>query len=131
MKTPARGAATTADDVARRLREYAKSAWPSCEEILVRGRGQYLYVLVRGKGVAEPEPLCRLRYVGPGNQWEFGYYLEASSRYERSMLPSGKAIGTVEECFDCAARSHAIDDDDWDPEEFQRFLKARTSGTTR
>ena len=132
MKPSDRGVATTADYVARRLREHAKDAWPGCEEIIVRSRGQYLYVLIRGKGVDETEPLCRLRYVGSDDQWEFSYYSNASAKYERSLLTSGKAFGTLEDCFDCAARSHAVDDDDdwWDPEEFQRLLKMQKSDAT-
>jgi hypothetical protein len=45
-----------------------------------------------------PVHLCRLRYFGD-DRWGFAFYTYSNERYELSMYPNGKFIGTPEEAF--------------------------------
>ena len=110
-------------DVAGRLQRHAQTAWPDCGEIVVRQRGQYVYVSVRADQDSV-DPLCRLRYTGSGDLWEFGYHSHASGKYEISMLPSGRPYGTPEECFDCAAQTHVQGGDEDD--DFEAWLRGHS-----
>jgi hypothetical protein len=45
-----------------------------------------------------PVHLCRLRYFG-NDRWGFAFYTYSNERYELSMYPNGKFIGTPEAAF--------------------------------
>lgn len=45
-----------------------------------------------------PVHLCRLRYFGD-DQWGFAFYTYSNEKYELSVYPDGKFIGTPEEAF--------------------------------
>jgi hypothetical protein len=45
-----------------------------------------------------PVHLCRLRYFGD-DRWGFAFYTYSNEKYELSVYPSGKFIGTPEEAF--------------------------------
>ena len=88
-----------------RLKAHAAKAWPSCAAVNVRIRGAFAYVDAQGAGDPEPEPLCRLRYMGEIDIWEFAYFTWAREAYELSCLDSGSPFGSPEDCFDAAAHS--------------------------
>jgi len=50
-----------------------------------------------------PVHLCRLRYFGD-DRWGFAFYTYSNEKYELSMYPNGKFIGTPEEAFITSAR---------------------------
>jgi hypothetical protein len=52
---------------------------------------------------ATPIQLCRLRYLGDPDAWEFAFYTASSNHYERSIYPSGEYLGTPEEAFRVSA----------------------------
>jgi len=87
----------------RRLRAHASDKWPSCKAITVRGRGAFAYVDAQGAEDEQAEPLCRLRYMGSIDNWEFAYFTWSRQTYEASVVDSGLPFGTPEECFDAAA----------------------------
>jgi hypothetical protein len=77
----------------------------------VRFAGPYLYIdytmiawdpFTPALGPQQPQKLCRLRYTGDPDYWEFAIYKYSDEAYdEEGEFPfSG---GTVEECFDAAA----------------------------
>ena len=57
-----------------RLRAHAAMHWPSCVGVNIRTRGAFVYVDAQGASDPEPEPLCRLRYMGEIETWEFAYF---------------------------------------------------------
>ena len=91
------------DAVLYRLEEHVKRSWPGCARVTVRKRGTFVYVDAQGKEDPEPAPLCRLRYLGSADSWEFAYFTWSREAYEPSFLDSGTPFGTPEECFDASA----------------------------
>ncbi len=71
-------------------------------------RGSDLQYVTRYKGVylyldrcdfAEPSPICRLRYTGKFEEWEFAIYKYSDGRYdpEEWLFPGSEHIdGTIE-----------------------------------
>jgi hypothetical protein len=104
-----------------KLRKHAEKRWPQCEDVTVKSRGGQLYVSAIADG--DTLPLCRLRFVGPGDVWEFGYYSAASRRYEANLLPTGSSRGNLLECFDCAAGTHLAGIGPRPVMDFATFLK--------
>ena len=47
-----------------------------------------------------PRHLCRIRYFGDENRWNFAFYTYAHEKYEPSFLLSGQDHGTPEEAFE-------------------------------
>ena len=88
-----------------RLRAHATKNWPSCVAVNLRTRLAFAYVDIQGASDSEPEPLCRLRYMGVIDTWEFAYFTWAREAYELSCVDSGSPFGSPEECFDAAAHS--------------------------
>lgn len=103
-----------------KCRENAKKWQGRYHEISVRFRGKFAYIdvlepisesarsYVRDEEKlkiteAIPTKLCRLRYSGDLNRWEFAFYKYSDDRYELCLLPSGSFFGKPEECFDTAA----------------------------
>lgn len=99
----------------KRLAEHVRNHWPDkVKSISVRVRGGFVYIDAELSGVAgSPEdeedgeqPLCRLRYLGDDDRWEFAFYSWSrglQGGYEPSYLNNGQPFGTPEQCFDCAA----------------------------
>ena len=74
--------------------DWPPAGWPeSREEYLERLRNT-------------PTHLFRLRYLGDDEQWEFACYSYAHERYEWSVLPTGRSVGTPEEAFHTMAELH-------------------------
>lgn len=91
--------------LSQRLTAHAKAKWPGCRAVEVRSRGAYAYVDAQGKDDAQLEPLCRLRYLGSPDSWEFAFFTWSREAYEPSVLDTGLPFGTPEDCFDAAAFS--------------------------
>lgn len=91
--------------VENRLKVHAAEHWPKCPRVVVRSRGGFVYVDAQGPQDQVPEPLCRLRFMGDVDIWEFAYFTWSREAYEPSVLDSGLPFGTPEECFDAAAFS--------------------------
>jgi len=106
--------------VTERLQRHVSEHWRDrCRELSLRLRGPFDYLdafSAREKprpafrtpeeweGVLKiPTHLCRPRYTGTADLWEFAFYAYSSESYKPSFLPSGRFEGTPEECFDCAA----------------------------
>ena len=89
--------------VRERLEAHVKENWPRCKAIEVRKRGAFVYVAAQGGEDPEPAPLCRLRYLGSADSWQFAYFTWSREAYEPSFLDSGEPFGTPEECFDASA----------------------------
>jgi hypothetical protein len=88
-----------------RLRAHAAKKWPSCVVVNIRTRGAFAYVDAQLASEPEPEPLCRLRFMGRIDIWEFAYFTWAREAYEPSYLDNGSPFGSPEDCFDSAAHS--------------------------
>ena len=110
--------------VRERLERHASDKWDEhCRAIDVRFRGSFAYVdALQRNGWhlpgtpqetqdlidATPTRLCRLRYLGSPDRWEFAFYKYSHEIYEPSFLPSGAFEGTPEEAFDCAAGVYLV-----------------------
>lgn len=101
-----------------RIEKHAQIKWSrTCSGVIIRFRGKFAYVdaieaVSRTKSYKQnrsetiPTHLCRMRYLGDINKWEFAFYKYSDECYELCYLDSGKFEGTPEECFDCAARAY-------------------------
>src|SRR4051794_20908113 len=79
--------------------KHARSQLPRLD---VRWRGDYAYIdAVTSDG--EVWQLCRLRWNGHHDHWEFALYLASRDGYELNILPTGWPTGTPEDAIDCAA----------------------------
>lgn len=94
----------------RRLREHCQTQWPErVKSLSIRVRGAFFYVdadLVGDEESEGEEPVCRLRYLGSDDEWEFAFFSWSRGirgGYEPSCLNNGQPFGSPEECFDCAA----------------------------
>ncbi len=88
-----------------RLKAHATKNWPSCVAVDLKTRGTFAYIAAQGASDASPAPLCRLRYMGDIDTWEFAYFTWAREAYQLSCLDSGSSFGSPEDCFDAAAHS--------------------------
>lgn len=99
--------------VEKRIREHVQKNWSGrVDSISIRARASFVYVDVRFTSDADlededgPQPLCRLRYLGSVDKWEFAFFSWSrgmNGGYELSYLSNGQPVGAPEECFDCAA----------------------------
>ena len=75
-------------------RDWPPPDWPeSREEHLERLRNM-------------PVHLLRLRYFGNEEGWGFAFYTYSNERYELSIFPSGKFLGTPEAGFEVSAGAY-------------------------
>lgn len=98
--------------LARRLDIRRQERWPELLDLNIRYRGSFAYI----HGVTvddEALPLCRLRYLGPTNEWGFAVYLASKDGYEDSILPRGTFTGAAEEALDCACGLYLNDISAW------------------
>jgi hypothetical protein len=81
----------------RRVAAHHKQAWPQSADLAVRWRGSHAYIdaVTRDGEIAQ---LCRLRWTGHHDHWEFAIYLPSRDGYELNILPTG----TPEDAIDCA-----------------------------
>jgi hypothetical protein len=62
-----------------------------------RVRGSYLYLDKQGHG--DPEPICRLKYTGSEEKWEFAIFKYSSMTYDTNewVFPGSEFVdGTIE-----------------------------------
>lgn len=85
----------------RRVAAHHAQHWPQLSSLDVHWRGSYAYI-----DAATPDghvqQLCRLKWNGHHDHWEFAIYLASRDGYEPNVLPSGWPTGTPEEAIDCA-----------------------------
>lgn len=48
-------------------------------------------------------PMCRLRYIGKSDHWEFDFFACSSEKYEPCVFRDGRHTGPPEEAFHLAA----------------------------
>ena len=92
---------STRNSITLRLLDHAEAHWPQLTRVKVTYRGAFGYitgVLRDGQNIL----LCRLRYGGSAHSFGFAIYSAAHDRYQDSVLPSGRPVGTAEEALDCA-----------------------------
>lgn len=73
-----------------------------------RYKGNYLY-LDRGDGANELSPICRLKYTGDMNKWEFAIYKYSTGRYdpEEFFFQGGELVdGTIEGAMKAGLRAY-------------------------
>ena len=86
------------------LDHYASQAWPQLEEVTIRWRGSYGYLV--GHLPDDDLPLARLEYLGDPQRWGFALYQASTENYQETVLPSGQWTGTPNEVLDCACAVH-------------------------
>jgi len=131
---PARGGKAIPETVKwsteQRIQQYAREHFAGkYARLEIRFRGQFCYV----DAFTEPEPprpgwpppdwhetpeeyverlrntpthLCRLRYSGGPDRWEFAFYTYSNQKYETSIFATGEFIGTPEDAFELAANAY-------------------------
>jgi hypothetical protein len=91
----------------RRILDYAaKHCAGKFARVEVRFRGALCYIDVYtelqvpgGSAQDTPMHLCRIRYTGSEERWEFAWFSYAHEKYEPSFLITGRYQGTPEEAF--------------------------------
>jgi hypothetical protein len=91
---------------------HASQRWPQLEEVTVRWHGSFGYVTAHLPD-GDELPLCRLRYLGPADQWGFALYRASIDGYEDTLLPTGSPTGTPEQALDCALGLYLADPTAW------------------
>jgi hypothetical protein len=129
--TPGRGGKRIPETVqrrtAQRIQRYAAQHFAGhYTKLAIRFRGQFCYI----DAYTEPDPpgpnwppkdwpetraqylerlrhtpthLCRLRFFGDEERWDFAFYTYSHERYEVSVFPFGEFLGPPEEAFHVAA----------------------------
>jgi hypothetical protein len=92
------------DHIEGSLDHYASQAWPQLEEVTIRWRGSYGYLVAHLPD--DDLPLARLEYLGDPQQWGFALYQPSTENYQETVLPSGLRTGTPNEALDCACTVH-------------------------
>jgi len=98
--------ASVVHQTTERLREIARRVYPDvCRELVFRVRGRSLYIDVHRVGEEDgpPTKMCRIDWLGRGNEWAFGFFRYTQMRYERNVTVTGEWTGTAEECFAAAS----------------------------
>jgi hypothetical protein len=85
----------------RRVAAHHAQHWPQLSSLDVRWRGSYAYIDAATPD-GDVQQLCRLKWNGHHDHWEFAIYLASRDGYEPNILPSGWPTGTPEEAIDCA-----------------------------
>lgn len=97
----------------RRAQDHQAARWPQLREVRVRYRGSFAYVEATLPD-GDNQPLFRLTWTGHRDQrWGFAVWLASKDGYERSVLPSGDHMGTIEEAMDCACGLYLNDPTAW------------------
>ncbi len=101
-------------ELERRLEAHHKDRWPALKEARVRFHAPYAYVEATMPDDYD-QPLFRLRWTGhPQQKWAFAIWLASKDGYEKSVLPSGSLVGTVEEAMDSACGLYLGDISAWE-----------------
>ena len=97
----------------RRLEEHWHRRWPQLKDLRVRFHAPFAYVEATLPD-GDDQPLFRLKWTGHRDRlWAFAIWLASKDAYERSVLPSGAFVGTVEEAMDCACGLYLNDISAW------------------
>lgn len=104
------------DEAAADLDHHAEVHWSQLGGVEVRWHGGYGYVIgyldddeTDLDAPEETIALCRLGYLGSGQEWAFALYDPATDSYQDSVLPDGSPTGTLNDILDCACRIHLAD----------------------
>lgn len=105
-----------------RLEAHVRKNWGNrCRTIVVRFRDAFAYVdafpaerrylpgTTREEKAwidATPIHLCRLRYLGHPDLWEYAFYKYSDERYALSLVASGSFQATPEQAFDTSAGAY-------------------------
>lgn len=95
-----------------RLNAHARIRWPELARIEVCFRTQFAYVTGTLAG-GEQLPLCRLRYAGHADSWEFALYRTGNDDYQDNILPNGRFTGSPEEALDRSCGLYLNDPTGW------------------
>ncbi len=98
--------ALVVQQTSERLRDIAQRVYPDvCRELILRVRGRSLDIDVRRVGGEDDPPtkMCRLDWLGRGNEWGFAFTRYSQMRYERNVTVTGGWTETAEECFAAAS----------------------------
>jgi hypothetical protein len=82
---------------------HASQAWPALQEVTIRWRGSYGYLIAwAGEGDDNDEqiPLCRIEYLGDDEDWAFAIYDPATEIYTPALLRTGQPTGHPDDAFD-------------------------------
>ena len=86
----------------QRLQQRAREAWPQISDLQVRHHGVFTYVEATLQNDPDPQPLCRIRYIGSAHDWHFAIYRASHNDYEESLSPTGLPYGPCQDALDTA-----------------------------
>jgi hypothetical protein len=75
------------------LDHHASRRWPRLEEVTIRWHGSFGYLTGHLPG-DEDLPLCRIRYLGAAEDWQFALNHASTEDYQDTLLPSSQPTGT-------------------------------------
>lgn len=92
---------------------HASQRWPRLEEVTIRWRGSYGYLIGHlADDDDEGVPLARIEYLGDPDEWGFAIYQASSDGYRDSVLLNGQPTGSPNEALDCAGTLYLMETDD-------------------
>ena len=93
---------------------HASLTYPDLQEITIRWRGSLGYLIAwagdgDGDDGDEQIPLCRIEYLGDGQDRGFARYDPDTETYTPALLSTGEPTGHPNDAFDTAAIIHLTD----------------------
>lgn len=100
-------------ELERRLDTHRQHRWPQLNDAAIRFRGRFAYITATMPD-GYTQPLFRLGWLNNRDTWEFAIWLASKNGYERSVLPNGSFVGTIEQAMDCACGLYLGDVSAWE-----------------
>ena len=88
---------------------HASQAWPVLQEVTIRWRGAYGYLIAWAGDSDEQIPALPHRVLGDDEDWGFAHYDPATETYIPALLRTGQPTGHPTDAFDTAAIIHLAD----------------------
>jgi hypothetical protein len=104
---------STKTSLNQRLQQRARDRWPQISDLRLRHHGVFTYVEAVLHDDPDPQPLCRLRYLGSAHDWHFAIYRASHHDYEESFFPTGLPYGTCQDALDTACGLYLNDPTGW------------------
>jgi len=82
---------------------HAFQRWPALEEVTISWRGSYGYLTgYLSEDDSDTIKLCRIEYLGPGDDWAFAIWQASTDSYTDAVLLNGQPAGHPSQALDTA-----------------------------
>jgi hypothetical protein len=89
---------------------HASRQWPALEEVTITWRGSYGYLTGYLSDDDDDQiKLCRIEYLGPGDDWAFAIWQASTDSYTDALLLTGQPTGHPSQALDTACTLYLAD----------------------